>query len=346
MSKPISLSKSRFVAGLQCHKLLWWRVHEPNAPELVPDENTKAIFDQGTRVGQVARDYVPGGVLIEGHHFDKNGKLERTQAALAAGAAVIYEAAFETERVFTAVDILKRTADGVVLTEVKSTTKVKDEHIPDIAVQRWVVEGAGLPVLDTRLMHLNRECRAPDLSNLFTAAAVDGLVVPVLPTVEPEVRAQFQMLAGPLPDIEIGDHCTKPYDCPFLARCWQELPPHHISTLPRLSPKKRTALATLGVSTIDQIPDDFELTEIQERQRRAVKAGKPLLEPELQTELAAFAGRRIAFLDFETVAPAIPIWDGCRPFDAVPVQVSIDVTDGGTVAAHHEWIATDASDPR
>ncbi|MGH7531948.1 MAG: DUF2779 domain-containing protein, partial [Gemmatimonadales bacterium] len=110
--------------------------------------------------------------------------------------------------------------------------------------------------------------------------------------------------------------------------------------------KKRTALATLGVSTIDQIPDDFELTEIQERQRRAVKAGQPLLEPELKTELAAFAGNRIAFLDFETVAPAIPIWDGCRPFDAVPVQVSIDVTEGGAVVAHHEWIAADTSDPR
>lgn len=45
------LSKSRFTAGLQCHKQLWWRVHEPDAPELVPDAAQQAIFDQGTRVG-------------------------------------------------------------------------------------------------------------------------------------------------------------------------------------------------------------------------------------------------------------------------------------------------------
>ena len=27
------LSKSRFVAGVQCPKLLWWIVHEPDAVE-------------------------------------------------------------------------------------------------------------------------------------------------------------------------------------------------------------------------------------------------------------------------------------------------------------------------
>jgi hypothetical protein len=29
----LRLSKSRFVSGLQCPKMLWWRVHEPEAPE-------------------------------------------------------------------------------------------------------------------------------------------------------------------------------------------------------------------------------------------------------------------------------------------------------------------------
>lgn len=347
----IALSKTRFTAGLQCHKLLWWRVHEPTAPELVPDENQQAVFDAGTRVGQVAREYVPGGVLIEGHHFDKKGKLARTQAALAAGAQVIYEASFETDRVFSAIDILERTPEGVRLIEVKSTTKVKDEHIPDLAVQRWVVEGAGLAVTHTDLMHLNRECRAPDLTDLFVRSAEDERVMETLPTIGPTVKAQLAMLEGELPDVPIGDHCTKPYDCPFLARCWPVLPEHHISTIARLSPKKRDALVALGVETIDQIPANFELTEIQARQVRAVKEGRPVLLPELRSELVQFEGARIAFIDFETVGLPIPVWDGCHPYDAVPVQVSVDVTrerprGAGDEIEHFEWIASDASDPR
>src|SRR5690349_15693770 len=88
------LSKSRFTTGLQCHRQLWWRVHEPDAPELVPDAQQQALFDQGTRVGELARSYVPGGYLVDLPHDQVAGKVEATQAALDAGAQTIYEASF------------------------------------------------------------------------------------------------------------------------------------------------------------------------------------------------------------------------------------------------------------
>src|SRR5438034_4633891 len=49
------LSKSRFTSGLQCHKKLWWEVHEPDAPELQPDKVLQDLFDQGRLVGEAAR---------------------------------------------------------------------------------------------------------------------------------------------------------------------------------------------------------------------------------------------------------------------------------------------------
>ena len=48
------LSKSRYTAGLQCHKLLWWKVHEPDAVELQPDIVLEDRFDQGRQVGKLA----------------------------------------------------------------------------------------------------------------------------------------------------------------------------------------------------------------------------------------------------------------------------------------------------
>lgn len=94
MSRPHGLSKSRFISGLQCHRQLWWRVHEPASPELVPDAARQAVFDNGTRVGEVARGYVPGGVLIDLPHADYDGKREATQQALASAMPAIYEASF------------------------------------------------------------------------------------------------------------------------------------------------------------------------------------------------------------------------------------------------------------
>jgi hypothetical protein len=46
----LPFSKSRVNAGLQCHKLLWWMVHEPEASELELDERPAAVMDQGERV--------------------------------------------------------------------------------------------------------------------------------------------------------------------------------------------------------------------------------------------------------------------------------------------------------
>ena len=60
-----SLSKSRFCAGLQCLRQLWWRVHEPDAPELRPDPDLQTVFDRGHRVGDAARTAFPGGVLVD-----------------------------------------------------------------------------------------------------------------------------------------------------------------------------------------------------------------------------------------------------------------------------------------
>jgi hypothetical protein len=347
MPRPIALSKSRFVYGLQCHKQLWWRVHEPDAPELKPDESLQAVFDQGNRVGQAAREHVPGGVLIQGAPWAKDEKVARTREAITQGARIIYEASFEADGTFVAVDILERTDDGWRLNEVKSVTKVKeDAHLPDIAVQHWVARKAGLPVARADLMHLNRECRAPDLSNLFERADLTAPSAELFSTVETEIPAQLRMLAGPLPDVPVGDHCDTPYECPFKARCWPERPPHHIDTLPRLSPKKRAALAALGVETIHQIPPNFELTAIQDRQRQAVVRGTMLIESALADELEQFDAERIAFLDFETVAEAIPVWHGCRPYDQVPAQFSCHVRDGSGALSHHEWIADGPADPR
>ncbi|HTK56056.1 MAG TPA: DUF2779 domain-containing protein [Gemmatimonadales bacterium] len=341
-----SLSKSRYLSGLQCHKKLWWEVHEPDAPELKPDENQLVIFDVGAQVGAAARERVPGGVLIVGKASEGSVKVEKTRRAIAEGAEVIYEATFEHDRVYASVDILERVGDGWRLTEVKSTVEAKEEHTPDVAVQTWVARGAELPVVASHLMHLNRECRAPDLSNLFARADLSGTVTQALPAVPAQVKGMLQILEGPLPDVAIGDHCDEPYQCPFKARCWPVRDPHHWESLPRLSAKKRAALTALGISTIHEIPADFELTDFQSRQREAVIAGRAVMTADFGASLKAYRAERVAFLDFETVRPAIPIWNGTGPYAQVPAQFSCHTRHSDGTIEHHEWIATTADDPR
>src|SRR6266545_6823664 len=215
-----SLSKSRYTAGVQCHKLLWWRVHEPLAVELQPDKVLQDRFDQGTQVGTLARLTFPGGKLVDLPHTAVAERVALTRKLIAAGAPAIFEASFLADNTFVAVDVLTPQEGGYHLTEVKSSSSQKEEHLPDAAVQVHVLNRSGIDVRGVDIMHLNKECHFPDLSNLFERTDVTAAVQPLLGKIGWEIDAQLAMLAGPLPDTPIGKHCFEPRECPFMDRCW------------------------------------------------------------------------------------------------------------------------------
>jgi len=153
------------------------------------------------------------------------------------------------------------------------------------------------------------------------------------------------MLEGPLPDVATGPHCTAPYECPFFARCHGPAPEHAIEDLHRISATKLSELHDDGVETVDQIPPNFPLNGIQERHRAAVLRNELILEPGLQGALAAYR-YPIAMLDFETINPALPIWNGCSPFGKVPVQFSVHVLGEDGQVSKHAYLADGNGDPR
>jgi predicted RecB family nuclease len=340
----MSLSKSKFMSGLQCPKRLWWEMREPQAPELAITPEQRFRFDRGHEVGRLARTYVPGGVSIEAAPGGRERRLRQTAEAIRSGAPAVYEAAFEHGGVMVVADILERDGGGWNLIEVKSSTAVKAEHLPDVAVQAHVLRGAGLEVRRASLMHLNRDCRHPDLTNLFTRADLTPAVEDRLRAVPAEIAAMQEVLRGPRPEAEVGERCSRPYECPFWDRCWPPPRPHAIETLYRVDGEALRRLQERGITTLLELPDDEPLSEIQARQREAVRRDGPVVAPGLAGALAAFQPP-YAYLDFETVSPPIPVWPGCRPYDQVPVQMSVHREDGGGLA-HFEWLADGPGDPR
>ena len=340
------LSKSRFVAGLQCHKQLWWRVHEPDATELSPAPVLRHRLEQGLEVGRLARRYVPGGELIDLPYYQLDPKVATTREALARQAALIYEATFFADQTYAQVDILEQrgAGRGFGIVEVKATNRVKEQHIPDVALQVHVARRAGLHVDRAEVMHLNPECRFPALESLFVREDVTPQVETRLLDLPDELADQLRMLEGPLPDVPIGEHCSRPYVCPFFARCWR-LPAHHVSTLYRIGRRQVESYEAQGYQTLHDLPSDLELGAIHARQVKAVTTGRIVVEPSLANALPAFRAP-LAFLDFETVSLAVPVWEGCHPWEMVPAQFSCHVEAGGGKLEHHAWIAEGPGDPR
>ena len=337
----MALSKSKFVAGCQCPKLLWWSVHEPLAEELQPDKVLLDRFDQGRLVGELARDQFPGGLLID---RSADHQLEHTQAALATDAPAIFEASFEAGGVTVAADILLRDGDGFTLIEAKAATSAKDQHTPDAAVQAWVLRGSGLPVHRVEVMHLNKEYRHPGVGDLLVRTDVTEAVEAFLPQVAGLVAGFSEILEGSLPATPIGVHCFEPRECPFMKRCWPD-DPEHISTLYNTGPKGTVAYMAQGVHRISDIPAGKKLPPAAARQLQALRENRLIVEPGLAQALESFE-RPLGFLDFETVARAVPVWDGLAPWGPATAQFSYHEERPGGTYSHVGWLAEGPGDPR
>ena len=158
---PPRLSKSKFLSGLQCHRRLYLEIHQP-ALATPPDASTQAILDMGTEIGILAQQRFPGGVLVKTGFRQREAAIAETSALLQdSGIPAIFEAAFEYEGVFVRVDILERVQNGEGksslwrLIEVKSSTRVKDVHLDDLSIQSHILQGAGLRLDATCLMHID-----------------------------------------------------------------------------------------------------------------------------------------------------------------------------------------------
>jgi CRISPR/Cas system-associated exonuclease Cas4 (RecB family) len=183
----------------------------------------------------------------------------------------IFEATFRRLDVLVRVDILeRRRRNNWRLVEVKSSVEAKDHHVYDVAIQHHVVQGCGLDISSPCLMHLNRnyvyDGKSYDARELFIIEDLTRRVREVGSDLPKLLREQQRALARDKPpDVEPGPQCHDPYECEFFGHCNPDPPKTHISFLPRLSDRKRQDLIDLGVDLIEQIPDDFPLTEIQAR---------------------------------------------------------------------------------
>jgi hypothetical protein len=141
------LSKSKYIAGLQCPRRLWLAWHEPDLADPQPDA-LSARFDEGAEIGRQARELFADGALVDDAAWHHGEAVARTRALLSdPQIGAIFEAAFEHAGVRIRVDVLERLPGGAWgLREVKAGTRVRDVHLHDVALQRFVLEGAGVPL--------------------------------------------------------------------------------------------------------------------------------------------------------------------------------------------------------
>jgi hypothetical protein len=348
-AKSPYLSKSKFLWGLQCKKLLW---NAYNTKERIPppDGQSQAVFDQGHEVGILARKLFAGGILIGQGADDLDQVLRLSQKAVK-DRKPLFEAAFAYQGGFARADVLNPVDDDAWdIIEVKSSTSVKNVYLFDLAFQAWVYAGAGLTIRRCFVLVINKDFVRDgevDPAKFFKRHDVTARVSAMSRQIEPRLDEMFQTIRlGDEPQVQIGPHCDDPYCCPLHDRCWSFLPPANVMSLYR-GGKKGFKLLADDITSVKDIPDDFPLTANQQIQRKVAMTGEPHVS---KTAIRGFLRQLkypISYLDFETFGTAIPLFDGVRPYQQIPFQFSLHlVSASGSKPERHMFLADGRTDPR
>jgi hypothetical protein len=341
------LSKSQFIRGLQCPKSLYLYKSQPDLRDQVSDAQ-EAVFRAGTEVGITAQGLFPGGKVIPYDGLSLEDQKKLTQAEIAAGTPVLYEPAFQFDKVFVKADILRKVGEEWDLYEVKGSTGVKGVYLNDIALQYYVLKNSGLRVRKAYLVYINNQYvrnGALDLDQLFLFEDVTGMAIEREGSVREEIGRLRGILAGGLPVTDIGEHCNDPYPCDFHGHCWSRVPEYSVLDLAKRGVNPWT-LYRQGFLLLEDIPKDG-LSPVQALQVEAYLDRKECVNSHGVRDFLSSLWYPLYFLDFETFMTAIPIYDGTKPYQQVPYQYSLHSLQGEhSGLGHFEFLSQPNADPR
>jgi hypothetical protein len=343
-----TLSKSRILSFLQCSKRLYLEVHHRNLIKY--SSSSEIAFRIGDEVGETAREVLmPGGILIE---YDRGLRkaVETTHKYLNDLFDVtLYEATLQTQNIRIRADLLSRDKNSIHVVEVKSSTGVKEIYRVDCAIQYSVMDGAGFTPDKISLAHINNQFVYQGDGNyngLFEIVDLTAEVSERAEQVPDWIEQANKTIAGKPPEIEVGDHCTRPYACPFIGHCWKDVPviEYPVTKFPGLKKSKSTELMNAGYEDIRDIPDGLLGNDTLQARLNACRTGEQIIPGELRNKLEQLQFPRY-YLDFETIGFAVPKWSGTRPYEQLPFQWSCHVEDKSMAVSHTGFLDTSGNPP-
>ena len=344
-------SKSRYTTFRACDKALWLSIFKPELA--VVDSNTEARFAAGTEVGDLARGlfgpYEDMTVRKEDGHLDYKAMIAKTQDAIDRGVNVICEAAFSYDGNYCAVDILRKVKGGYSINEVKSSTHPDNEvYAWDVAYQEYVLANCGIKVKGTNLVCIDNSYVRHgelELDKLFLVTDISDAVDSELPYIEDNLQDAKQVLEGGEPGNDISAECNYPYLCAFWDYCTKHLPKPSVFDLYFMKKTKKFELYNAGILGYEDL-DGVPLTRIQKMQVAGALNGEAFIDKEGIRAFLDTLSYPLYYLDFETIQPPIPLYEGTHPYQQITTQYSLHVQEreGGELK-HFEFLAPSREAP-
>lgn len=330
------LTKTNYLAYLECPEELWLDKNHPNYEFTEPGPDVLFQREQGNQIDELGAEYVEVIALSAQYSATQQVSLQRE---------------FQTPRFEILADVAVEDTSTLTIDiyEVKAATQVRAEHLRDVAFQRMVIESCGYQVGRCYLVHTNKTYQFSgrlELAKLFCLADITDQVAAIFTEVQAEARAASDFINGPAPEPQLLAHCPRKLDCAFIRHHFRDLPEYSIFDIARLSSKKKAALLEQGILDIKDVPADFQLSATQNRQVTLAKQQDIHIDTAALTAALTPLSYPLYFLDYETLATAVPLQKGHYPYQQMLFQYSLHVLAApGAVLQHYEYLLPDQLAP-
>ncbi|MBR2510838.1 MAG: DUF2779 domain-containing protein, partial [Alphaproteobacteria bacterium] len=325
----LKISKSDYVLGVKCPNAIWFKKLRKD----IAQEMDTAVLERGTEIGELAQDKFPNGVLITEKAWE-SGATKHTQDAIQAGVPYIYEATLTTATgEYCAVDILRNNNDGTWdIIEVKSTNSPHDYHYLDVSFQKYVFTQCGVRIKNCYIMTLNPDyvrhgtLNIQELFKLHNANADLQSMDMVVDNIA-HIRA---VLDGPELGIAISKgKCNKFYDCPYKHHCWRNIPDY--SVFNAFKGAMADKIYAAHGADLANVPLEKRIKQMHPGDIEAYLNNSDVVNPDVLHDFTNKLQWPLYFLDYESIQPAVPMFDNSRPYQQICFQFSLHVqqTPGG-----------------
>ncbi|HXA79205.1 MAG TPA: DUF2779 domain-containing protein [Candidatus Acidoferrales bacterium] len=313
------------------------------AVRAIPNEAERFRMEQGQEIGRLARTLYPNGVLVS----ERASKTiaEVTQDLVSdASIETLFEPAFVAGPFVVKADILKRQGDGWHVLEVKSsfsdTTEI-EELIDDLGYTVMILKRVGLKVVKASLVLLSRKFRFGDgADRLFEVVDKTDEVNRRVARFERDAQYVTNALfrdTRPTPTLVSACRSCAFFDC----KCLGSGLAHTVLEIPGLHHTKLKQLSAAGIIDLAHAPNDLDLNERQNRAKLATLTGELVVDSGLRAALQSVVWP-CYYLDFETVATVLPIYEGHGCHQQVLTQFSIHCRESISAEPCHSEFLADA----
>lgn len=336
------LTKSLYMSGQQCPRLLWFSSRN-QLPELSLYDQHK--FAQGREFEKYVKKLFPDGIDLGNLNHGEN--IRETLNLIHQG-KTIFESSMVYKNLFSKSDILELSTGGWNLYEIKASTEVIKEHIPDLAFQKYICEKNGIKIKNCFIEYINKDYIKQGnviASELVLQEDVTGKVNQIDDIEENSERYIKIMEQGEPPEVSISKKCNRPYGCPLKDECRGNLPEYHVLQLTNW--RKYWELFEDGILDIKDIPKDEIFSSSKDRViKEAVDGNKIIINKDKIRNFLKKLQYPLYYLDFETFDTAIPIFNQSRPYQKIPFQYSLHIQDENNKVKHFDFLARREKDPR